>query len=73
MIKPMDRKTPSDAQAILDSLLMNVPGRTAILAFYCESIIHAHEVNPSGWGVTLHRDRIRLNVGQLSAATIHRN
>jgi len=68
----MDRSSPTDAKAILDTILQDMPDRDGALNFFVNSIQHAHGVNPAGWGVTLLPDRIRLNVGQLTVATLER-
>lgn len=65
-----ERRDSKIAQDVLERLLPDVQSRKVCLRFLCESIQLAHQLSPSSWGVTLQKDLVRLNVGQIEAMTI---
>lgn len=68
-----ERSSAAGAQAVIERLLPHSTGRNAILAFFAQSITIAHTAQPAAWGVTLYRDRVRLNVNQVIVCTLVRD
>lgn len=66
----MDRTSEAEATRLIDRILQNPANREPCLRFFSNSINCAHAQGPSKWGVTLHDDRIRLNVGGVVVCTL---
>ncbi|MDC8447680.1 MAG: hypothetical protein LV473_04930 [Nitrospira sp.] len=64
------RKDPKTAREVLETLLPDAHVRKLCLRFLCDSIQLAHPLAPSSWGLTLQKDRVRLNVGHIEVMTI---
>ncbi|MAS93124.1 MAG: hypothetical protein CMO55_08000 [Verrucomicrobiales bacterium] len=68
----MDRSSKAEARTIFDAQLPQVEDSERVLNFYADAVEFAHARNPAGWGITLHEDRIRLNVGRWAVGTLER-
>lgn len=69
----MDRSSTTDARTIYDTVLPEMEDRSGALNFYADAIEYAHAENPTSWGITLLKDRIRFNVGFLTIGTLQRD
>ncbi len=64
------RKDPKVARDVLERLLPDAHIRNTCLRFLSVSIQLAHQLSPGSWGLTLQKDMVRLNVGQIEVMTI---
>lgn len=56
---------------MIETLIPNLADRRILLPIFADSIHEAHRIAANKWGITLHDDRVRLNVGSIVACTIH--
>ncbi|MCI1278944.1 MAG: DUF3883 domain-containing protein [Nitrospira sp.] len=64
------RKEPKSAREVLERLLPDARLRNLCLRYLCDSIQLTHQFAPSSWGLTLQKDMVRLNVGQIEVLTV---
>ena len=62
-----DRRSEEAAQRVVEEWLPAPEVRTAVLDLLVASIRHAHATKDTSWGLTLHPNGVRLNVGPLEA------
>jgi hypothetical protein len=67
----MDRENIDDAKKVIEKLFPEEESRKAYLDMFAECIEEARRHGDEKWGVTLHSDRVRLNVGSLVVCTLH--
>lgn len=68
----LDRTSAASARAVVERLYPDPTVRRACLDMLAESIIRAHAISPASWGVTLHTDRVRLNVAWMQPCVLTR-
>ena len=61
----MDRENMNDAKKVIKKLFPEEESRKAYLKMFAECIEEARPHGDEKWGVTLHSDRVRLNVGSI--------
>lgn len=65
-----ERRESKLARDVLERLLQDVSSRNLCLRFLYDSIHLAHQLSSDSWGITLQKDLVRLNVGQIEVMTI---
>lgn len=63
----IDRGSAEAAKRVVEEVLPRPEFRRAILDLLVESIRHAHATKHGSWGLTLHPNAVRLNVGSMEA------
>ncbi len=63
----IDRGSAEAAKRVVEEVLPQPEVRQAVLDLLVESIRHAHATKPGSWGLTLHPNGVRLNVGSMEA------
>ena len=66
----IDRANPEVANNVFQKLLPNKSDKKVILEFLANSIEIAHSISPSCWGITLNKNFVRLNVGNIEVIYI---
>lgn len=61
----LDRHSEDAAKLVIEDVLPQPEVREPVLALLAASIRRAHEIKDTSWGVTLHPEGVRLNVGPL--------
>jgi hypothetical protein len=61
------RQSPAHAREVFERLLPRTDDRTVAVRILVDAIVLAHRGAPSGWGVTLKSNLIRLNVGSVES------
>jgi hypothetical protein len=61
----LDRHSEDVARRVIEDALPQPEVREPVLALLAISIRRAHEIKDTSWGVTLHSEGVRLNVGPL--------
>jgi len=67
----MDRESIDDAKKVIEKISPEKESRKAYLEMFAECIEEARRHGAEKWGVTLHSDRVGLNVGSLVVCTLH--
>jgi hypothetical protein len=70
MQKELDRSSPEDCETALAIAIPDTATRLSALRVLSAGIFAVHLQSPAGWGVTLFRTGLRLNVGSAEAFTI---
>lgn len=70
---PADRNLLSTAKSCIEDFLPRLKVRNDVLEAFAESILLAHHSNPSGWGVSLFPNLVRLNIGMIETFVISAN
>ena len=63
----IDRGSAAAAKHVVEESLPRPEVRQAVLDLLVESLRHAHAAKPGSWGLTLHPNAVRLNVGSMEA------
>lgn len=61
----LDRKDAGSAQRVIERLLASEEERRQVVAAFAEAVREADRYGRQRWSVTLHRRKLRLNVGRL--------
>lgn len=64
-IREFDRNSEEQAKRLFERIFPDPETRKGCLEFLADSIIYAHEYNPSGWMVSLLEREVRLSVGRI--------
>jgi len=65
-----DRTNSDSAAKVFRDLIPEERDRQICLEFFANSIAIAHALHPERWGITLKKDMIRLNVGNIEVVTL---
>ncbi len=66
------RMSEDNARNVIERIVTDSSAREALLPVFVESIDRAHYVAAHKWGITVARDRVRLNVGMIVVCTLYR-
>lgn len=69
----VDRTSETYAREIIESFLPQTDVRQACLNLLADYIVQAHQFGANKWGVTLHSDHVRLNVGRIQVFVLRHN
>ena len=67
---PDPRQSADAARAAVEAIYPDPAVRLTCLTLLADAVERAHAVSPASWGVTLHPNRVRLNVGEAQASVL---
>lgn len=65
-----DRTSAASARSVIERVYPDETVRRTSLEVLADSVRHAHLANGGGWGLTLHPDRVRLNVDGMQVCVL---
>lgn len=67
----LDRASPASAAAVVEKFIPSTADRASVLAVFAEVVKHAEKLGTERWSITLKRNRVRLNAGNLRVFDIN--
>lgn len=69
----LDRTSAESARLVIEKLLPQEASRRLALNYLADTMVQADAIGADVWGVTLFKDRVRLNIGTIEVGVLEQN